>query len=101
MDETILPLLPDVSPTRIHPPEEPISFPATVEPLKRDSCGIVDIEVAVTALASSNGLQAVTGLDKPGLLRRFMIDWTVEGALKDCEFKSLDFMSPINPDDSG
>lgn len=79
----ILPQLPDVAPTRLHPLEEPVHFPAAVDPIKPDTRGLVDTEAALTALASSSGLQAITGLDRQGLLRRFTIEWTVEGALKD------------------
>jgi protein EFR3 len=84
-----LPQLPDVSATRLHPPEEPVGFPTTLQLLMPDNCGVVDAEVVIPALASCSGLQAITGLDRSGLLRRFMIEWTVEGALKDCQSNLL------------
>lgn len=83
----ILPNLDPVSPTQLHPPEVPIHFSSAPDARKIDSCGCIDAEVALPALASSAGLQAITGLDRQGLLRRFMIEWSVEGALKDCKLR--------------
>lgn len=45
--------------------------------------GLVEPEATLPALASSARLQAITGLDEQGLLRRFTMKWTVENALKD------------------
>lgn len=83
LHQTILPPLSDVSPTRLDPPEEPIYFPTPLDPLRLDAQGLVNIEVVLPALASSAGLQAITGLDRQGLLRQFTIEWTVEGAVKE------------------
>ncbi|PVG03451.1 hypothetical protein CPB86DRAFT_779170 [Serendipita vermifera] len=79
----IVPQLDNVPPTQLHPPEKPINFPTEIGPLHSDISGIIDTEVVLPALASSSGLQAITGLDRQNLLRRFMIEWTVEAALKD------------------
>lgn len=88
--------MPDLEPiptTRLHPPERPVEFPPTVDLLKMGPSGMIDSEITLPALASSSGLQAITGLDRQGLLRRFMIEWSVEGALKDCKR----FFSDLNP----
>jgi hypothetical protein len=96
--------LPDLDPipaTRLHPPETPVNFPTAFDLFKADSCGIIDPEITLTALASSCGLQAITGLDRQGLLRRFMIEWSVEGALKDCKSFLNDLDPATNTEGSG
>lgn len=37
------------------------------------------------AIISNQNVQEATGLDRPGLLRRFSMKWTPESALKDCK----------------
>ena len=71
----------------LHDREEPIDFPsspAEVQGPPYSTC--IDPEVALPALASSSALQAITGLDRGGLLRRFTIEWTIELALKECKY---------------
>jgi protein EFR3 len=73
--------------SRLHDREEPIDFPsnpAEVQVFPISPC--IDPEVVLPALASSPALQAITGLDRSGLLRRFAIEWTVELALKECKW---------------
>ncbi|KAG8806280.1 plasma membrane localization protein, partial [Serendipita sp. 399] len=72
-----------IPPTQLHPQEEPVSFSDESSTSSFDTCGVVDAEVVLPALASSSGLQAITGLDRQGLFKRFTIGWSVEGALKD------------------
>lgn len=72
--------------SRFHDREEPIDFlsnPTEAQELPILPC--IDPEVVLPALASSATLQAITGLDRGGLLRRFTIEWTIELALKECK----------------
>lgn len=87
LQPTKLPRLPPGSPTRASFFDEPVELPkGNNGDNNLDLSGCIDTETVVTALASSEGLQAVTGLDRSGILRRLMIDWSVENALKDCEY---------------
>ncbi len=71
----------------LHDREEPIDFPSSpVEVQGPPYLPCIDPEVALPALASSSALQAITGLDRVGLLRRFTIEWTIELALKECKY---------------
>lgn len=45
----------------------------------------VNVEAALSALASSKRVQDTTGLDRQGLLRRFAQPWSPEYALSECE----------------
>lgn len=42
-------------------------------------------ESLLDILASRKTVQEATGLDRPGLLRKFTIPWSAEAAFKDCE----------------
>lgn len=44
----------------------------------------INAELLVQALAANRNAQVVTGLDRPALLRRLALEWTLESALKDC-----------------
>ena len=71
----------------LHDLEEPIDFPNSPVEVQGPPClPCIDPEVALPALASSPALQAITGLDRSGLLRRFTIEWTIELALKECKY---------------
>lgn len=76
-------------PTRLsslHGREEPVDFPSNPIEVQRPSCSpCIDPEVVLPALASSAALQAITGLDRGGLIRRLAIEWTIELALKECK----------------
>ena len=79
-------LIPQLDLSRLHGREEPIDFP--INPVEVQGSSIlpcIDPEVVLPALASSAALQAITGLDRGGLLRRFTIEWTIELALKECK----------------
>jgi hypothetical protein len=66
--------------------EEPIDFPGNLTEVQGPpSLPCIDAEVVLPALASSAALQAITGLDRGGLLRRLTIEWTIELALKECK----------------
>lgn len=66
--------------------EEPIDFPSNPTEVQGPPyLPCIDPEVALPALASSSALQAITGLDRGGLLRLFTIEWTIELALKECK----------------
>jgi hypothetical protein len=70
----------------LHSREEPIDFPSNaIEVQGPPGLPCIDPEVVLPALASSPALQAITGLDRGGLLRRFTIEWTIELALKECK----------------
>lgn len=80
------PTIPDISQVppvdlKVKEPRTSVSQIVQVEVV--EDCGLIDTEAILPALASSSGLQSITGLDRQSLLRRFMIEWSVEGALKD------------------
>ncbi|KAG8758554.1 plasma membrane localization protein [Serendipita sp. 396] len=83
LEITTLPEVQTIPPTQLNPQEEPNGFAAELPAFSSETCGIIDAEIVLPALASSSGLQAVTGLDRQGLFKRFTIGWSVDGALKD------------------
>lgn len=85
----LIPQLDDPRFSTLHGRDEPIDFPSNrTEPTEVQGppyLPCIDPEVVLPALASSSALQAITGLDRGGLLRLFTIEWTIELALKECK----------------
>jgi len=82
----LIPQLDHLRLSTLHGHEEPIDFPSNpIEVQGPPYLPCIDPEVALPALASSSALQAITGLDRGGLLCRFTIEWTIELALKECK----------------
>jgi hypothetical protein len=83
----MLPEVPTASDEVPYPTEPPTSFSSLVTDLAEDGAGkpFIDPEVVIQALAGNRYLQLASGLDRPHLLRRFMVEWSTETALRDCE----------------
>ncbi|KAF7967328.1 hypothetical protein HWV62_34705 [Athelia sp. TMB] len=76
---------------------EPILFtPAEAKP--NFSWSGISSQNALMAIISNQNVQEATGLDRPGLLRRFSMKWTPESALKDCLSRRAAIERPSNYD---
>ncbi|KZP00005.1 hypothetical protein CALVIDRAFT_533671 [Calocera viscosa TUFC12733] len=62
--------------------EDPVAFP-TPTSTDESKFPFINAEAMVTALASNDRVQAVLGLDKQGVLKRLVLDWTEESAVHD------------------
>lgn len=84
----ILPYLTPTSCDLLQPPEEPSEWSRIPRCPGNETWNpshqFIDAELVVQALAANRNAQAVTGLDRQGLLKRLALEWTLESALKDC-----------------
>lgn len=61
-------------------------FPPVTESEMVAKWSHVDADEALSLIVSSKTVLEATGMDRQGLLRRLTVQWSVEAALKDCEF---------------
>lgn len=64
--------------------DDPTPFPPTATN-DQSRFPFVNAERVVTALAESERVQTVLGMDKQTILKRLVIEWTPEAALQDCK----------------
>lgn len=68
----------------LRPAPEPVLFIAA-ETKPASLWSGLSSQSALMSIISNQSVQEATGLDRPGLLRRFSAKWTAESALRECK----------------